>query len=89
MRTALLLVALSALSAFGCATKRLPPGTPPPEYETRELPPWSAETPDAGPSEQAAEPTPAVPETPPSEQPKTDPAPLDAGASPSPDAGVR
>lgn len=24
----------------GCASKRLPPGTPPPEYETRTFPPW-------------------------------------------------
>jgi hypothetical protein len=25
---------------LGCATKRLPPGTPPPEYETQVFPPW-------------------------------------------------
>jgi len=24
----------------GCSAPRLPPGTPPPEYETRTLPPW-------------------------------------------------
>jgi hypothetical protein len=24
----------------GCSAPQLPPGTPPPEYETRTLPPW-------------------------------------------------
>ncbi|HTQ03687.1 MAG TPA: hypothetical protein VMI54_07510 [Polyangiaceae bacterium] len=31
---------LLALAAGGCAAKRLPPGTPPPEYETRAIPAW-------------------------------------------------
>jgi len=25
---------------LGCSAPQLPPGTPPPEYETRSLPPW-------------------------------------------------
>jgi hypothetical protein len=88
-RTLLALVAVAAL--LGCAAKRLPPGTPPPEYETRELPPWSGDAPDAGTdADVLPEPAP-VPEdaAAPSEQPKTEPPPLDAGAGPSPDAGVR
>lgn len=85
---------LAALAALGCAAKRLPPGTPPPEYETRELPPWSGDATDAGSSEPAtpeAAPPPADTLPPPvtPEPPKTEPVPLDAGPSPSPDAGVR
>jgi hypothetical protein len=85
-----LLVSLVA----GCAAKRLPPGTPPPEYETRELPAWKGDTPDAG----SAAPTPSAPAAVagdvagslgPTEQPKTEPAPVDAGPGPSPDAGLR
>jgi hypothetical protein len=87
-------VALAALAVLcGCAAKRLPPGTPPPEYETRELAPWTAEALDAGAAAPSpVEPAPApVDTTPPfpSDQPKTDGAPLDAGLGPSPDAGVR
>jgi hypothetical protein len=37
-------VALVA-GCVGCATKSLPPGTPPPEYEKRSFEPWP---PDAG-----------------------------------------
>jgi hypothetical protein len=87
--------ALLALSlAAGCAAKRLPPGTPPPEYETRELPAWTGDAPAAA----SAPPAPGDPEPimdeaaaapVPTEQPNTEPAPLDAGAGPSPDAGVR
>jgi hypothetical protein len=85
---------LLAFAMAGCAAKRLPPGTPAPEYEVREAEPWSGDTPDAGaptaPAEAVASPaeeTPAPPAA--SDQPKTEPAPVDAGASPSPDAGVR
>jgi hypothetical protein len=87
----LIAVAIVIATAGACAAKRLPPGTPPPEYETRELPPWSDVTPDAGAEPAApAEPAP-VPEdaSVPSEEPKVESAPLDAGLGPSPDAGVR
>jgi hypothetical protein len=78
----------------GCAAKRLPPGTPPPEYETRELPPWSGDTPDAGmpapaPAEAPSPPAEGAPPQAPADPPKSEPLPLDAGMSPSPDAGVR
>jgi len=89
------LVTLTACFLFGaCAAKRLPPGTPPPEYEIREPAPWAA--PDAGtgplasdarPSGEAAAPPNAVaPSLPPSEiAPDAGP----AVVGPSPDAGVR
>jgi hypothetical protein len=76
-----LLVALGAcLWLSACATKRLPPGTPPPEYETRAIPPWppvSASAPAPAPASSVSEVS------------------LDAGSSPdaasetgpSPDAG--
>jgi hypothetical protein len=31
------------VTASACASKRLPPGTPPPEYETRPISPWPPE----------------------------------------------
>jgi len=31
-----------------CSGRRLPPGTPPPEYEPPLVAPWSADAPDAG-----------------------------------------
>jgi hypothetical protein len=78
----------------GCAAKRLPPGTPPPEYETRELPAWTGNGSDAGsPTPAPSEPPPVANEAAgapvPTEQPKTEPVPVDAGSGPSPDAGVR
>lgn len=80
--------------AAACAAKRLPPGTPPPEYETRELPPWSGDAVDAGTDAPApAEVTPVPAEAPappaPSAEPPAEPQVVDAGAGPSPDAGVR
>jgi hypothetical protein len=92
-RVVALLLVLAAVA--GCGAKRLPPGTPPPEYETRALEPWSGDAPDAGTGAIVpSEPTPgatdggaAMPA--PSEQPKTEPVPLDAGMNPFPDAGVR
>lgn len=87
--------ALLALSLVaGCAAKRLPPGTPPPEYETRELPAWTGDAPAAASaSPEPGDPAPVMDEAAaapvPTDQPKTEPAPLDAGAGPSPDAGVR
>jgi hypothetical protein len=56
-------VALAANAGFGCATKSLPAGTPPPEYEKRTLeawpPPSDAGTDDAAPSSSPAEPAPS------------------------------
>jgi len=37
-----------ALTFVACSGRRLPPGTPPPEYEPPQVAPWSAEIPDAG-----------------------------------------
>jgi hypothetical protein len=90
-RYRLIAAAIVMATAGACAAKRLPPGTLAPEYETRELPPWSDITPDAG-AEPAtsAEPVPAPEDASvPSEEPKGESAPLDAGLGPSPDAGVR
>ena len=42
------------LAAAACSGRRLPPGTPPPEYEPPIVAPWPAETSDAG--SDAAEP---------------------------------
>jgi hypothetical protein len=44
----IVVVALVALGWVACATKRLPPGTPPPEYEKRTFEPWPRPEPDAG-----------------------------------------
>jgi hypothetical protein len=41
------LFATGAALCLGCATKSLPPGTPPPEYEKRTLEPWPS-SPDGG-----------------------------------------
>jgi len=39
---------LLALSAQACSGRRLPPGTPPPEYEPPVVTPWTPEREDAG-----------------------------------------
>ena len=39
---------LLALSAGGCSARRLPPGTPPPEYEPPVVSPWTPERVDSG-----------------------------------------
>jgi hypothetical protein len=73
---------LACLGLVACATKRLPPGTPPPEYETRAVSPWPPVTPS---SSVAPVPVATGPDAPP--EPATS---LDAGSvspSPSPDAG--
>jgi hypothetical protein len=94
-RTSRLLAGFFAVAlVVGCAAKRLPPGTPPPEYETRELPAWTGDAPDAGaPAPLPVEAAPVVDQPAnapvPTEQPKTEALPLDAGPGPSPDAGVR
>jgi hypothetical protein len=41
-------VTLIALAFAACSGRRLPPGTPPPEYEPPTIAPWSAESADAG-----------------------------------------
>jgi len=40
MRLAMTLCLLGSSLLFGCGPQRLPPGMPPPEYETRSPPPW-------------------------------------------------
>jgi hypothetical protein len=67
--------ALGALACLGCATKSLPPGTPPPDYEKRTFDPWPP--PDAGPGAEAPD---AAPEA-----PLPDAA---SDAAPAPDAAV-
>ena len=52
---------LGVLACLGCATKSLPPGTPPPEYEKRTFEPWPP--PDAGAGVEATDAAPA-PEAP-------------------------
>ena len=48
VRLAVLAFALVALAALtGCSGRRLPPGTPPPEYEPPSVTPWPLEQPDA------------------------------------------
>ena len=85
---ALVTLGVCLLMTGACAAKRLPPGTPPPEYEIREPAPW-VDPEDGGmaPAEDAAAPPNAVtPSLPPSEIAS------DAGQAvegPSPDAGVR
>ena len=43
-----LALALIASAFAGCSGSRLPPGTPPPEYEPPQIAPWSPESSDAG-----------------------------------------
>ena len=54
MNRSVVLVSFVSSVAFGasCATKSLPPGTPPPEYEERQLEPWPPA--DAGAADAAA-----------------------------------
>jgi hypothetical protein len=68
---------------LACSGQRLPPGTPPPEYEPPVVPAWSPATPDAGAlPEPAAEPEPPMaPAAPPVGPALSPPGPaLDAGA---------
>jgi hypothetical protein len=41
-------LALIASVFVACAGRRLPPGTPPPEYEPPQIEPWSPESRDGG-----------------------------------------
>ena len=43
-----LAVGLLALGVHACSAHRLPPGTPPPEYEPPIVTPWASDAPDAG-----------------------------------------
>jgi hypothetical protein len=65
-RFALVALLLGNAVLIGCGPPRLPPGTPPPEYETRSLPPWPAAAGGAGGQAPttAQAPTPAPPGTP-------------------------
>jgi hypothetical protein len=74
------LLAAAAFVALGCGHRRLPPGTPPPEYEQPVVSPWP---PPAAPA--STEAAPATPE-PAAEPPAPEPPPTDVGAPP--DAGA-
>jgi hypothetical protein len=78
-----LVMALFA-AAPACASKRIPPGTPPPEYERPEVMPWPppSESP-ATESEAPPLPEPAAPQGPAPEPPE--PESVDAGAPPASD----
>ena len=69
------MTALGCLALAGCASRRLPPGTPPPEYETRSVPAWPATAaPAASGAETGPDSTPRAP--------SDASGPLDAGAAP-------
>jgi hypothetical protein len=73
-----LIAGLALAFALACGPKRIPPGTPPPEYERPVLTPWS---PPAGSAE------PVGTEEPGSEPPlEPDAGSVDAGAAPASDA---
>lgn len=55
--------ALGAALLAACATKRLPPGTPPPEYEQRSVAPWPSAEPPASAQVPAPETVPSPAET--------------------------
>lgn len=78
MKTKFWLCLLSLCALLGCSGRRLPPGTPPPEYEPPIVVPWAPAGADAG-LAPAAEPTGDAPNS------------LDAGAGAelSLDAGPR
>ncbi|HVJ14575.1 MAG TPA: hypothetical protein VM686_04005 [Polyangiaceae bacterium] len=63
--------------ALACGPKRIPPGTPAPEYESPAVTPW--------PPAASAEPSGTKPEPPPAEEP--DAGSVDAGEAPASDAG--
>jgi hypothetical protein len=46
--TIALAASITALAFAACSGRRLPPGTPPPEYEPPIVTPWPLGTPDAG-----------------------------------------
>lgn len=50
MRGFRVLVVTLAVCSSACSGRRLPPGTPPPEYEAPVIPPWSPDASDAGPA---------------------------------------
>jgi hypothetical protein len=75
-------LAVGIALCFGCATKSLPPGTPPPEYETRSIEPWPPHGTDAGADDVA--PPPNAPSAAPSDS-APDVRPGDAGVAPRPE----
>ncbi len=76
-RVAALLVLTFAWFAFAaCSGRRLPPGTPAPEYEPPSVTPWPAEQPDGAAPAGSLDDASVAPESVP-------------GAELSPDAGVR
>jgi hypothetical protein len=77
MRWPFVLGAVALASA--CSGRRLPPGTPPPEYEPPVVPEWSAAPPDAGAEPPAPAPT----------DPEVTPPPPAPAPAPALDAGVR
>jgi hypothetical protein len=79
-------LALVSLSLAACSSKRLPPGTPPPEYEQRPVAPWPSASLPAAAVPEVAEPPPAGPEA----GAAGPDAGTDPGAAPAPavDAGV-
>ncbi len=85
-------VVSGVLMASACASKRLPPGTPPPEYEVRALPPWpfavdaGAEAPDASSPSAASSPASRSAEVPAGPEPAA-PTPSTPGSEGAPDGG--
>ena len=77
MRRLLALALLAALTA--CAGRRLPPGTPPPEYEPPVVTPWTPDTNDAGTADVTAPGAPNGADVPSSAPAESDLS-LDAGA---------
>jgi hypothetical protein len=73
----ILIFAVALVACGGCATKRLPPGTPPPEYEKRTFEPWPPSEPDAG--ADAAAPLAPPADSAPTEAVPPSPVPSDAG----------
>ena len=71
------------LVVVACATKRLPPGTPAPEYETRSFPPWPAASASAPASASAA---PSLGSAPTEGPPAPSAIPMTLPAAPSPGA---
>lgn len=60
------LMGAAAVALAACASRRLPPGTPPPEYETRTYPAWPPASAASNAAAAPVEPTaPPGPETPP------------------------
>ncbi len=88
MKHVLFAVTLALVGVGACATKRLPAGTPPPEYETHAFQPWppasaapraAVSASGASPSAQAQKAAPAASAAPPNG--KTPPSPSPSAAA--------